>query len=43
MEKLELLAENYAHNYFCMHETNNFKALKQGFKAGYKKREEVYE
>jgi hypothetical protein len=26
--------ENYAHNYFNMHETNNYKALKQGFEAG---------
>ena len=30
-EELELEAEKYAHNYFEMHETNNYKALKQGF------------
>lgn len=29
------LAEHYAHNYFDMHETNNFKALKKGFSAGF--------
>jgi hypothetical protein len=29
-------AEEYAHNWFNMHETNNFKALKQGFMAGVK-------
>ncbi len=27
-------AEEYAHNYFNMHETNNYKALKQGFIVG---------
>lgn len=27
-------AEKYAHNYFEMHETNNYKALEQGFIAG---------
>ena len=27
---------DYANNYFDMHETNNFKALKQGFEAGVK-------
>jgi hypothetical protein len=27
---------NYANNYFDMHETNNYKALQQGFKAGAK-------
>lgn len=30
---LEEEAENYAHNYFDMHETNNYKALKQGYIA----------
>lgn len=25
---------DYANNYFEMHETNHFKALKQGFEAG---------
>lgn len=34
--ELEKLAEHYAHNYFDMHETNNYKALKEGFLAGYK-------
>jgi len=32
---VEELAEDYAHNYFDMHETNNYKALKQGFTEGY--------
>lgn len=32
---VEELAEYYAHNYFDMHETNNYKALKQGFTEGY--------
>jgi hypothetical protein len=27
-------AVDYANNYFEMHETNNYKALKQGFEAG---------
>jgi hypothetical protein len=35
-EQLEEAAEYYAHNYFDMHETNNYKALKQGFDAGAK-------
>ena len=35
MENREALAEYYAHNYFNMHETNNYKALKQGFLAGF--------
>ena len=29
-EELEKAAENYAHNYFEPHETNHYKALKQG-------------
>jgi hypothetical protein len=33
---LEESAESFAHNYFEMHETNNYKALKQGFKEGAK-------
>jgi hypothetical protein len=33
---LEEAAERYAHNYFNMHETNNYKALKQGYEAGAK-------
>ena len=33
---IEQSAEYYAHNYFDMHETNNYKALKQGFEAGAK-------
>jgi hypothetical protein len=35
-EAFEKAAEYYAHNYFDMHETNNYKALKQGFEAGVK-------
>jgi len=35
-ETLEQASVNFAHNYFEMHETNNYKALKQGFKAGAK-------
>ncbi len=34
--ELEEAAERYAHNYFNMHETNNYKALKQGYEAGAK-------
>lgn len=34
-QTVEELAEYYAHNYFDMHETNNYKALKQGFTKGY--------
>jgi hypothetical protein len=33
---LEKAAEYFAHNYFDMHETNNYKALKQGFEDGAK-------
>jgi hypothetical protein len=33
---LEEAAEYFAHNYFDMHETNNYKALKQGFEKGAK-------
>jgi hypothetical protein len=35
-ETLEEAAEKYAHNYFNMHETNNYIALKQGYEAGAK-------
>lgn len=35
-ETLEEAAKYYAHNYFEMHDTNNYKALKQGFEAGAK-------
>ena len=41
MEIKERLAEQYAHNYFDMHETNNYKALKQGFLAGFSAKEEI--
>jgi hypothetical protein len=33
-EEIEKQSTYYAHNYFDMHETNNYKALKQGFEAG---------
>jgi hypothetical protein len=39
-ETLEEAAEYYAHNYFDMHETNNYKALKQGFIKGAKWQQE---
>jgi hypothetical protein len=39
-ETIEKAALNYAHNYFDMHETNNYKALKQGFIDGAKYRAE---
>lgn len=39
-ETLEKESEYYAHNYFEMHETNNYKALKQGFEAGAKWQQE---
>ena len=35
-ETLEEASQYYAHNYFDMHETNNYKALKQAFEAGAK-------
>jgi hypothetical protein len=34
MDDVKKYAENYAHNYFDMHETNNYKALLDGFLAG---------
>jgi hypothetical protein len=39
-ETLEEAAEYYAHNYFDMHETNNYKALKSGFEQGAKWQQE---
>lgn len=39
-ETLEEAAKYYAHNYFQMHETNNYKALNQGFVAGAKWQQE---
>jgi hypothetical protein len=35
-QTLEESAESFAHNYFEMHETNNYKALKRGFIEGAK-------
>lgn len=35
-ETIEEASKHYAHNWFEMHETNNYKALKQGFIAGAK-------
>ena len=40
-ERLEEASRNYAHNYFDMYEINNYKALKEGFEAGYNKAKEV--
>jgi hypothetical protein len=31
---VETASIEFAHNYFEMHETNNYKALKQGFQEG---------
>ncbi len=39
-ETIEQAAKYYAHNYFVMQETNNYKALKQGFIAGAKWQQE---
>ena len=33
-KEIEKAAEYYAHNNFCMHETNSYKELKKGFLAG---------
>jgi len=41
-ETIEQASEYHAHNYFDMHETNNYKALKQGFEAGAKWQQEQY-
>jgi hypothetical protein len=38
--KLEEAAIKYAHNYFNMHETNNYQSLKQGFENGAKWQQE---
>lgn len=35
-QEINSASENYAHNHFEMHETNHYKALKQGFEAGAK-------
>jgi len=35
-ETLEEASVNFAHNYFEMHESNNYQALKLGFKEGVK-------
>lgn len=35
-QEIEKQSTDYADNYFEMHETNNYKALKQGFEAGAK-------
>ena len=35
-QTIEQASEYYAHNYFDMHETNNYKALKEGFVNGAK-------
>jgi hypothetical protein len=40
-ETLEEAAESFAHNYFEMHETNNYKALKKGFIEGAKWQAEI--
>lgn len=40
-ETLEEAIKYYAHNYFDMHETNNFKALEKGFEAGAKWQQEI--
>lgn len=34
--EVEKASEYYAHNNFCMHETNSYKELKRGFEAGAK-------
>jgi hypothetical protein len=36
LEQFKQASEHYAHNHFNMHETNNYKALKQGYEAGAK-------
>lgn len=36
IENLEKASQKYAHNWFNMHDMNNYKALKQGFEAGSK-------
>ena len=39
-KEIEEAAKYYAHNYLEMHDTNNYKALKQGFEAGAKWQQE---
>lgn len=39
-QTIEQASEYYAHNYFDMHETNNYKALKEGFIEGAKWQQE---
>lgn len=39
-QTIEQASEYYAHNYFDMHETNNYKALKEGFVNGAKWQQE---
>ena len=39
-ETLEEASEYFAHNNFNMHDTNNYKALKQGFEQGAKWQQE---
>jgi len=41
-ETLEEASVSFAHNYFEMHESNNYQALKLGFKAGAKWQAETY-
>jgi hypothetical protein len=36
LKEFKQASEHYAHNHFNMHETNNYKALKQGYEAGAK-------
>jgi hypothetical protein len=38
--QLETASIEFAHNYFERHETNNYKALKQGFQEGAKWQQE---
>ena len=39
-ETIEQAIKYYAHNYFDMHEINNFKELEKGFEAGAKGQQE---
>ena len=39
--KIEEAAERYAHNWFNIHQTNNYQALKQGYEAGAKIMEDI--
>jgi len=42
-ETLEEASVNFAHNYFEMHESNNYQALKLGFKEGTRWQAEQYD